>query len=98
MSKLFKARNGINTNWFYGIPSPITDEYKGILNVFFETGILNFVIFPFCIWHCGTVGDINGSRTPFANKGEYKWVKPNKYAEFGALLYVGDGWPNISSM
>jgi hypothetical protein len=35
-------------------------------------GILEFNILPFTIWHCGTVGDINGYRTPFAKLGEFK--------------------------
>jgi hypothetical protein len=36
------------------------DEIKGILKVLREIGIFWGKIIPFCIWHCGTVGDMNG--------------------------------------
>ena len=72
IERLLKAFKGIKMNWLYGIPNPITADIKGILKVLLAIGILEFNIFPFTIWHCGTVGDINGSRTPFAKFGEFK--------------------------
>jgi len=56
----FNALIGINTNWSYGINSPNIAEISGILNVLLLTGIFVFSIFPFFIWHCGTVGEIKG--------------------------------------
>lgn len=59
-NKSFKARKGNKTNWFLGINIPKTADINGILKVLSATGILVGSITPFCIWHCGTVGDING--------------------------------------
>ena len=41
---------------------------------------------PFIIWHWGTVGDINGYRTPFAKLGEYKVLYPYNEVMFGVRL------------
>ena len=43
-----------------GISNPMMADISGILKVRCETGIFAAKMFPFCIWHCGTVGDING--------------------------------------
>ncbi len=77
------ARTGKRTNWLLGIFNPITADIKGILNILRETGIFFGNIRPFCIWHCGTVGDMNGYHTPFAKLGEYKLVYPSNGAIFG---------------
>lgn len=76
------ALRGKSTNWFLGIPKPITDDNKGILNVLVATGIFWTNITPFDIWHCGTVGDINGYLTPFEKFGDIKVVNPVKTGEF----------------
>jgi|LakMenEpi03Aug12_release.lakeMendotaPanAssembly.Ray.scaffolds.fasta_scaffold1842021_1 hypothetical protein len=72
IERLVSAFRGIKMNWFYGIPNPITADIKGTLKVLLVMGILEFNILPFTIWHCGTVGDMNGYRTPFAKLGEFK--------------------------
>lgn len=65
---------------------PITADINGILNILLDTGIFFGKIRPFSIWHCGTVGDINGYQTPFAKLGENKFVYPNNGAIFGILV------------
>lgn len=72
MSMLFKALNGSKTNWCYGIKRPRIDDISGILNVRWDTGTFWGIMTPFAIWHWGTVGEMNGSRTPFAKLGENK--------------------------
>ncbi len=47
-------------NWLSGINNPITAEIKGILNFLRFIGIFDGKIKPFCIWHWGTVAEING--------------------------------------
>lgn len=86
------ALSGIIMNWLYGINNPITAEIKGILNVLFSTGIFCGSILPPIIWHCGTVGDINGYLTPFANWGEYRFVNPVNPAWF-CIVYEEDVCP-----
>ncbi len=54
------AYTGSNTNWFAGISKPIIAEIRGILNTLAETHFFWFIINPFWICYCGTVGDIKG--------------------------------------
>ena len=61
---------GKRTNWSYGINNPSIAEIKGTLKVLFEIGIFWGKIRPFLIWHCGTVADMNGYRTPLQKLGE----------------------------
>ena len=61
---------GSNTNWFYGINKPMTADKRGILKVLRAIGNFWAVILPSSIWHCGTVGEIKGYRTPLAKCGE----------------------------
>ena len=83
-----KAFKGNKTNWDCGINNPIIADIKGILNVLFDTGIFWVKIWPFAIWHCGTVGEINGSRTPFENIGDTKFVKPCSDVIFGTFWLI----------
>jgi hypothetical protein len=57
----------------------------GILKVLLNKGNFCDIIFPFMIPICGTVGEINGYRTPFANCGEYKVVNPLIDGMFGTM-------------
>lgn len=79
------AFNGRRTNWLYGIKRPITADIKGILNVLLEIAILAGKIIPLAIWHWGTVGEINGYRTPLAKLGEYKFENPVKPTLLGIM-------------
>lgn len=85
INKPSSAFKGSNTNCDCGIKRPIIADINGILNVFFATGIFWLNICPFCIWHCGTVGDIKGYLTPFANIGDIKFVNPVKDVWLGIL-------------
>lgn len=42
-------------------------------------------MFPYCIWSCGTVGDIKGYPVPFINAGEHKLVNPKRLVWFGIV-------------
>lgn len=75
-TKSFNARNGNKTNCYWGISKPSTADINGILKVRCATGIFWDSITPFIIWHWGTVGDMNGSKTPFANFWEKRFVNP----------------------
>jgi hypothetical protein len=82
------AFKGISTNWDYGINSPKIADMRGILNVLLVIGILAGKITPFAIWHCGTVGDINGYPTPLAKFGEYNVLYPVKLHTFYILSVI----------
>lgn len=68
----YSAFIGINKNWSGCIKTPIIDEIKGNLNVLVLTGTFWGKIFPFCIWHCGIVGEIIGGNDPFDVVGTKK--------------------------
>lgn len=58
-------------------------EISGILKVLRGIGNFDSVMSPLAIWHCGTVGEMNGYRTPFAKWGEYNVVHPWSEGIFG---------------
>jgi hypothetical protein len=55
---------------------------RGNLNVLVETGTFAGNITPFCIWHCGTVGDMKGYLTPLEKAGDIKDENPDKEVMF----------------
>ncbi len=55
--RLYIDCKGIKRNWSGGINIPATVERRGIRNNWVEIGIFWASIWPFCIWHCGTVGE-----------------------------------------
>lgn len=83
-----KAFKGSKTNCDCGINSPIIADINGILNVLFDTGTFWLNIWPFCIWHCGTVGDIKGYLTPLANIGDIRFVNPVNEVMFGIFAHM----------
>lgn len=90
------AFKGNNTNCFYGINNPITADNNGILNVLLAIGNFCNTIFPFIIWACGTVGDINGYLTPFAKFGDIRVEYPILEHKFGTGVGFCDNFPFIS--
>ncbi len=68
--------------------TPKTADIKGILKVLCAIGILVCKITPPCIWHCGTVGEINGSQVPFEKTGENKLENPKVFVEFWTVFWI----------
>lgn len=74
--KFFSAAAGISWNWSGGTNIPKIADNRGILNLFLLIGIGCWRIFPFAIWHCGMVAEINGSFVPIEKDDDIGLIYP----------------------